>query len=69
MGKRRATGKDADGILRNMLIPPTPRMFGRLAARADPRRASSGVNAQVKSAVGGQTAAGELIDLCDRFNA
>ena len=34
MGKRRATGKDADGILRNMLIPPTPRMLGRLAARA-----------------------------------
>lgn len=34
MGKRRATGKDADGILRNMLIPPTPRTFGRLATRA-----------------------------------
>jgi len=34
MGKRRAAEKGADGILRNMLNSPPPRMFGRIAARA-----------------------------------
>ena len=33
-GERGAAEQGADGILRNMLIPPTPRMFGRVAARA-----------------------------------